>query len=133
MADLDDPMTDPFDVARLAAQYLAEVTGVAQHDVALVLGSGWGGAADLLGETVAEVPSHDVPGFMAPAVVGHVGTIRSIRIAAPDAAPDAPARHALVLGSRTHLYEGKGVRPVVHGVRTAVSYTHLTLPTNREV
>ncbi|NMM32380.1 MAG: purine-nucleoside phosphorylase [Cellulomonas sp.] len=121
MADLDDPMTDPFDVARLAAQYLADVTGVAQHDVALVLGSGWGGAADLLGETVAEVPSHDVPGFVAPAVVGHVGTIRSIRIAAPDASPDAPARYALVLGSRTHVYEGKGVRPVVHGVRTAAA------------
>ena len=114
-------MTDPFDVARLAAQYLADVTGVAQHDVALVLGSGWGGAADLLGETVAEVPSHDVPGFVAPAVVGHVGTIRSIRIAAPDASPDAPARYALVLGSRTHVYEGKGVRPVVHGVRTAAA------------
>lgn len=121
MADLNDPMTDPFDVARLAAQYLADVTGVAQHDVALVLGSGWGGAADLLGETVAEVPSHDVPGFVAPAVVGHVGTIRSIRIAAPDASPDAPARYALVLGSRTHVYEGKGVRPVVHGVRTAAA------------
>ena len=121
MADLDDPMTDPFDVARLAAQYLADVTGVAQHDVALVLGSGWGGAADLLGETVAEVPSQDVPGFVAPAVVGHVGTIRSIRIAAPDASPDAPARYALVLGSRTHVYEGKGVRPVVHGVRTAAA------------
>ncbi|HEX7804674.1 MAG TPA: purine-nucleoside phosphorylase [Cellulomonas sp.] len=121
MPDLDDPTTDPFDVARRAAEYLAEVTGVAQHDIALVLGSGWGGAADLLGETIAEIPSHDVPGFIAPAVVGHVGTIRSIRITTPDAAPDAPARHALVLGSRTHLYEGKGVRPVVHGVRTAAA------------
>ena len=121
MPDLDDPTTDPFDVARLAAEYLAEVTGVAQHDIALVLGSGWGGAADLLGETIAEIPSHDVPGFIAPAVVGHVGTIRSIRITTPDAAPDAPGRHALVLGSRTHLYEGKGVRPVVHGVRTAAA------------
>jgi purine-nucleoside phosphorylase len=117
MPDLDDPTTDPFDVARLAAEYLAEATGVAQHDVALVLGSGWGGAADLLGETVAEVSSHEVPGFTAPAVAGHVGTIRSVRFAAPD----GPVRHALVLGSRTHLYEGKGVRRVVHGVRTAAA------------
>jgi purine-nucleoside phosphorylase len=117
MPDLDDPTTDPFDVARQAARYLAEATGVARHDVALVLGSGWGGAADLLGETVAEVPSHEVPGFLAPVVAGHVGTIRSIRITAPDDS----VRHALVLGSRTHLYEGKGVRRVVHGVRTAAA------------
>ncbi|MEZ0448738.1 purine-nucleoside phosphorylase [Cellulomonas sp. ICMP 17802] len=114
LLDLDDPATDPFEVAAQAAAYIAQATGVARHDVALVLGSGWGGAAELLGETVAELPSHDVPGFSAPAVVGHVGTIRSIRIEGTD-------RHALVLGSRTHLYEGRGVRRVVHGVRTAAA------------
>ena len=111
---LDGPATDPFDVARAAAAHLARVTGVERHDLALVLGSGWGGAADLLGETVAEIPSEEVPGFVAPAVLGHVGTIRSIRIAGTDT-------HALVLGSRTHLYEGLGVRRVVHGVRTAAA------------
>jgi len=113
-SSLDDPAADPFDAARAAAEHLASVTGVERHDLALVLGSGWGGAADLLGETVAEIPSSDVPGFVAPAVPGHVGTIRSIRIAGTD-------RHALVLGSRTHLYEGRGVRRVVHGVRTAAA------------
>ena len=112
--DLDDPATDPFDVAREAAAFLAQATGVARHDVLLVLGSGWGGAADLLGETVAEVPSHEIPGFSAPAVAGHGATTRSIRIEGTD-------RHALVLGSRTHLYEGRGVRRVVHGVRTAAA------------
>ena len=112
--DLDDPAADPFAVAQEAAEHIAQATGVARHDVALVLGSGWGGAAELLGETVAVLPSHDVPGFAAPAVVGHVGTIRSIRIEGTD-------RHALVLGSRTHLYEGRGVRRVVHGVRTAAA------------
>jgi len=111
---LDDPATDPFEVARAAAAYIATATGVPRHDVALVLGSGWGGAAELLGETVAELPSHEVPGFAAPAVVGHVGTIRSIRI-------EGTQKHALVLGSRTHLYEGRGVRRVVHGVRTAAA------------
>ena len=116
--DLDDPTTDPFDVARLAAEVIARRTGVERHDVALVLGSGWGGAADLLGETVAEVPSHEVPGFSRPAVEGHVGTLRSVRIAGEGGRPD---RYALVLGSRTHLYEGRGVRRVVHGVRTAAA------------
>ena len=116
--DLDDLATDPFDVAAQAARVIADATGVARHDVALVLGSGWGGAADLIGETVAEIPSHDVPGFTRPAVVGHVGTIRSIRLTG---AFGAEPKHALVLGSRTHLYEGLGVRRVVHGVRTAAA------------
>ncbi|WP_456844095.1 purine-nucleoside phosphorylase [Cellulomonas sp. P5_C6] len=114
LPDLDDPATDPFEVARAAAAYIAQATGVERHDVLLVLGSGWGGAADLLGETVAEVPSHEIPGFSAPAVAGHGATTRSIRIEGTD-------RHALVLGSRTHLYEGRGVRRVVHGVRTAAA------------
>lgn len=118
--DLDDPTTDPSEVARAAAARIAELTGVERHDVALVLGSGWGGAAELLGETVAEVPATDVPGFTAAAVVGHVGTIRSIRIA-------GTGKHALVLGSRTHLYEGRGVRRVVHGVRTAAATGATTL------
>ena len=115
---LDDPTTDPFDVARLAAEVIARRSGVEKHDVALVLGSGWGGAADLLGETVAELPSHEVPGFGRPAVAGHVGTLRSVRIPGEG---DRPDRYALVLGSRTHLYEGRGVRRVVHGVRTAAA------------
>lgn len=110
---LDDPRVDPLDVAREAAAALSERTGVERHDVALVLGSGWGGAADLLGEEVASVPSHELPGFSAPAVPGHTATTRSIRL--PSGA------HALVLGSRTHLYEGLGVRRVVHGVRTAAA------------
>ena len=112
--DLDHPTTDPFDVARQAAAHIAAATGVPQHDIALVLGSGWGEAAELLGETVAEIPSHEIPGFSAPAVVGHGATTRSVRLTGTD-------RHALVLGSRTHLYEGRGVRRVVHGVRTAAA------------
>ena len=111
---IDDPTTDPTDVAAAAAAVIAERTGVARHDVALVLGSGWGGAADLLGETVAEIPSAEIPGFTAPAVAGHGASIRSIRI-------EATGKHALVLGSRTHYYEGKGVRRVAHGVRTAAA------------
>mgnify|MGYP000976301984 FL=1 len=111
--DLDEPSTDPFEVARAAADHLASATGVSRHDLLLVLGSGWGGAADLVGETVAEVETGDIPGFTAPVVAGHSATTRSLRL------PDG--RHALVLGSRTHLYEGRGVRRVVHGIRTAAA------------
>jgi purine-nucleoside phosphorylase len=95
-----------------------------------VLGSGWGGAAELIGRTVAEIPSHEIPGFSRPAVAGHVGTIRSVRLAGRDGDGGLP-RHALVLGSRTHLYEGLGVRRVVHGVRTAAATgAHTVVLTN---
>ena len=115
--DLDDATTDPFDVAAAAAEYIAAKTGVTGHDVALVLGSGWGGAAELVGDVVAEIPTAEIPGFVQPAVKGHLSTTRSIRFERPDGA----VRHALVLGSRTHLYEGLGPRRVVHGVRTAAA------------
>ncbi|PWD50341.1 purine-nucleoside phosphorylase [Serinibacter arcticus] len=124
--DIDDPRTDPFAVAQAAARQIADLTGITRHDVALVLGSGWGGAADLLGETVAEIPAADIVGFTAPAVAGHGATIRSIRIDHDEHAPTGEGaygedRYALVLGSRTHYYEGRGVRRVAHGVRTAAA------------
>jgi purine-nucleoside phosphorylase len=110
--DLNDPGTDPFDVAKAAATVIAERTGAPTHDVALVLGSGWGQTADLIGPTVATVDNADVPGFHAAAVAGHRGSMRSVAIG-------DTGRRALVYGTRTHFYEGRGVRAVVHAVRTA--------------
>lgn len=110
---LDDRSVDPRDIARQAADQIAEKTGVARHDIALTLGSGWGKAADLIGETIAEIPATDIIGFSKPAVEGHVGTIRSIRTAS--------GHHALIIGARTHFYEDHGVRRVVHSVRTAAA------------
>lgn len=110
---LDDPATDPFEVARQAAEQLAEKTGVAQHDIALTLGSGWGKAADLVGETTATIPATEIIGFGKPALEGHVGTLRSVLL------PNG--KRALVIGARTHYYEGHGVRRVVHSVRTAAA------------
>lgn len=110
---LDDPSIDPTVVAREAAAALAAATGVERHDIALTLGSGWGRAADVIGETVATIPAHEIPGFSRPAVEGHTGTLRSIRLAS--------GAHALVIGARTHFYEGLGVRRVVHSVRTAAA------------
>lgn len=112
--DLDDPATDPFEVAKAAAAVIAERTGVPRHDVALVLGSGWGETADRIGETVATVDNDDVPGLHRAAVAGHTGRLRSIAIG-------ETGRRALVFGTRTHFYEGRGVRAVVHSVRTAAA------------
>lgn len=112
--DLSDPATDPFEVAKAAAAVIADRTGTDRHDVALVLGSGWGQTGDLIGETLATIDNADVPGFAKAAVAGHSGTMRSVAIA-------DTGRRALVYGTRTHYYEGKGVRSVVHAVRTAAA------------
>ncbi|MEV8358372.1 purine-nucleoside phosphorylase [Microbacterium sp. NPDC076895] len=110
---LDDPHADPFEVARTAASDIARLTGVEHHDIALTLGSGWGKAADLIGETVATIAATDVTGFSKPALEGHVGSLRSIRT--------PKGKHVLVIGARTHYYEGHGPRRVVHSVRTAAA------------
>jgi purine-nucleoside phosphorylase len=105
---------DPFAVAAAAAEVIADRAGTSRHAVALVLGSGWGQTGDLIGGTVATIDNADVPGFAKAAVAGHAGVIRSVQIAGTD-------RRALVFGSRTHYYEGRGVRAVVHAVRTAAA------------
>ncbi len=112
--DLSDPTTDPFAVAEAAAAVVRDRTGVERHDVALVLGSGWGQTGDRIGETLATIENTDVPGFGKAAVAGHTGTMRSVAIG-------DTGRRALVYGTRTHFYEGRGVRAVVHGVRTAAA------------
>jgi purine-nucleoside phosphorylase len=103
----------PFEIAKQAADQIREATGIETHDIALTLGSGWAKAADLIGEEVASVPAKDIVGFSAPVVEGHVASIRSIKLPS--------GKYALVLGARTHFYEGHGVRRVVHGVRTAAA------------
>ena len=112
--DLRDPSVDPLEVAAAAAKVIADRSGSAHHALALVLGSGWGQTGDLIGRTVATIDNVDVPGFAKAAVAGHSGVIRSVTIGDTD-------RRALVFGTRTHFYEGRGVRSVVHAVRTAAA------------
>ena len=45
-------------------------SGSAAVSVAVVLGSGWRPAADLIGEATHEVPMAELPGFLAPTVAG---------------------------------------------------------------
>jgi purine-nucleoside phosphorylase len=99
-------------IAAHAAAELAEKTGVANHDVALVLGSGWVPAIENLGTTIADFPNTELSGFLPPSVEGHAGRIHSI---------DVEGVRVLALAGRTHYYEKKGIDAVVHGVRVAAA------------
>jgi purine-nucleoside phosphorylase len=104
-------MTGHFELAAVAARQLAERSGVAHHDVAVILGSGWAPAADRMGEVVTDLSVTELAGFAVPAVTGHASTVRSIA---------AGPRRILVFLGRVHLYEGHPEAAVVHAVRTAV-------------
>lgn len=103
---------DPFDLAATAAAALRDRLGA--HRVAVVLGSGWAVAADGLGDVVASVPSHELPGTPEPTVAGHEGVIRSVRPLGGGTDP------VLVVSGRSHLYEGHSPDTVVHLTRALV-------------
>jgi purine-nucleoside phosphorylase len=111
-APSDRHLTAAEEEARRAAEVLKRITGVERHDVAIVLGSGWVPAIDSLGEVGGELVVTDLPGFAPPAVEGHAGRIRSL---------DVDGVRVLAFLGRTHLYEGRGVDAVVHGVRVAAA------------
>lgn len=109
----NDPTAPANVLAEEAAKVLLQRTGVERFDLACTLGSGWGEAAEQLGETVAVVDAEEVPGFHVSGVAGHSGRLTAIRTAS--------GHHILVVGARTHYYEGRGVDAVAHGVRTAAA------------
>jgi purine-nucleoside phosphorylase len=104
-------VADPATLAAQAADDLTAALGTS-HDVAVVMGSGWAPAADAFGPAEASIEIGRLPGFAAPTAVGHGGEVRSVRVG---------DRRVLLFLGRTHLYEGRGVEPVVHGVRTAAA------------
>jgi purine-nucleoside phosphorylase len=102
----------PPDAAASAAR-LAEITGIDRHDVAVVLGSGWRPAADVItarGTVLGRATFAELGGFPAANVPGHEGKVVSVRIG---------DRRMLVFLGRVHAYEGHDLAHVVHGVRTA--------------
>lgn len=109
-------------IATEAGKALLERLDLPRVDALFVMGSGWKEAADSLGETTAELPMTDLPGFVAPSAAGHAGRIRAVR---------RGDRTILVFFGRTHLYEGYGPLAVAHGVRTAVAAgAHTVVLTN---
>ncbi|MDR2974507.1 MAG: purine-nucleoside phosphorylase [Propionibacteriaceae bacterium] len=111
---------DPYAVAASAADVLRERFSVSGIDGGVILGSGWGPATQAWGEPAHRCDVAEVPGFMRPVAPGHAGEILHYRWS---------GRDVMVLSGRTHYYEGHGVEPVVHGVRTlaALGATRLIL------
>jgi purine-nucleoside phosphorylase len=101
--------TPDADAAKSAAE-IHRRTGVDEHDVAIVLGSGWAPAVAELGDPVAVVPIAELTGFTPPAAQGHHGQMLSLRLG---------ERRVLVFVGRIHAYEGHDIRHVVHPVRAA--------------
>jgi purine-nucleoside phosphorylase len=103
-------VTSPAAIAQQAAAAIRDRTGVNEHDVAVILGSGWAHAVAQLGDPVAVVPMAELPGFTPPTAAGHGGEVLSLRIG---------DRRVLVFIGRIHAYEGHELRHVVHPVRAA--------------
>lgn len=110
---------DPVTLAAEAAKFLATSLDTPAIDIALVLGSGWSQGADGLGEPIGTLELASVPGFAKPVVAGHGGELRLVRTEA--------GKVAAIFTGRTHYYEGRGVEPVVHGVRTAAAWGAKTM------
>jgi purine-nucleoside phosphorylase len=103
-------VTDAGVLAAEAAAAIRRRTGIAEHDVAVILGSGWAPAVEQLGDPVAVVPMAELPGFTAPTAEGHGGRVLSVRIG---------GHRVLVMVGRIHAYEGHELGQVVHPVRAA--------------
>ncbi len=76
-------------------------------EVALVLGSGLGGLADLF-ENAVEIPYAEVPGMGLSSVVGHRGRF---------VAGELEGKAVIAMQGRLHPYEGHSLESVVLGVR----------------
>lgn len=75
--------------------------------IAVVLGSGLGGAADDLADKVT-IPYKDIPGFPTSGVIGHAGELRVGRISGVDVA---------IMVGRVHMYEGYSASEAAFPVR----------------
>ncbi len=108
---------DPHGVAQSAAHGLKQKIGC-DHEIAVILGSGWDIVAPFLGEVTTDIPATELPGFLPPGVEGHNGRIQSIK---------AERKQVLAFLGRKHLYERDNqgnplpVEATVHAVRTAAA------------
>jgi purine-nucleoside phosphorylase len=105
-------MVDAADRAVRSAAELGRRLGVEHHEVLVVLGSGLSPAGELLAGGEDAHPLHTLPFWPAPTASGHRALCWSAALG---------GRRVLVLGGRSHLYEGLDPSEVVHPIRTGIA------------
>jgi purine-nucleoside phosphorylase len=107
--------TTPDDLSTAIDQSVARIRDRApglQPAIAIVLGSGWDGMADLV-QGVVDVPYAELPAFPAIGVAGHAGSLRLGTIGAGD-----QARAVALLRGRKHAYESGDAAGMKGAIRT---------------
>jgi purine-nucleoside phosphorylase len=105
---MTDPDTLAAAVAASAALVQAQCAGRAPARLALLLGSGWGAAAEGVQDAV-DLPYDALPAFPRPGVSGHAGVLRIGRIG---------RQPVLVLVGRKHAYESGDAAAMKGAIRT---------------
>lgn len=98
-------MTSPTHIEQTAA-FLRQ-RAPARPDIAIILGSGLGGFADALQDSVT-VPSHEIPHYPTSTVEGHKGELVFGRLG---------NKHVLAVRGRVHFYESGSLDTVLFPVR----------------
>lgn len=93
--------------AQAAADAVRDRLGVQSPVAAIILGSGLGALADRITDATS-IPYAEIPGFHAPAVVGHRGALMRGFLG---------GREILALAGRFHMYEGYSARVAAFPVR----------------
>jgi len=99
---------DLADAVERSAASIAGLAGARRPAIALVLGSGWNGVADLM-QNAVDVAYRELPAFPAVGVAGHAGTLRLGSIGGIEVA---------VLSGRQHTYETGQADAMKGAVRT---------------
>jgi len=106
-------MESPSENAQQASDQIKSIAAIEGVDIGLTLGSGWAKASEMAGEEIASIDASEIVGFHKPSVGGHSGKLKIVRLSS--------GKVALVVGARTHFYEGYGVDAVSHGVRVCAA------------
>ena len=112
MNDSAGHRVDAYALAEMAAARLAEISGVGDHDVAVILGTGLADAAASISPISTQHDLGVLPGFPASLVSHQRSEVWSLEV--------GEVRVLAFLG-RLHLYEGYSAVEVAHPVRTAVA------------
>lgn len=99
---------NPADAIEASAAVVSDRIGSRVPQIAVLLGSGWGGVADAVQDAV-DIPYGDLPAFPMLSVGGHAGLLRAGRLG---------GRDVLVLSGRKHGYETGEVDGMKGAVRT---------------